>query len=123
MVIATTQSPGLDAGSLARRLRASPRWNHTTLVALVDGGDDEETAAARQAGFDHVLPKSNWELLVDELRALLGLSVEVRPNGEDHGGHADHPPVASPPKTRVTVRRKSAARRANGRGLALVEGA
>jgi CheY-like chemotaxis protein len=121
LVLANIQSPGVDAASLARRLRASPRWNHTTLVALVDSGDEEDIALAHEAGYDLCLPKANWDTLVEELRGLLGVGVEAPDAHKNGSDHNEHTPAAH--KSRAVGGRKGNSRRANGRNLTLVEGA
>jgi len=49
--------PDMDGYELARRLRAQPENAGATLVALTGYGQNQDRAAARQAGFDHYLVK------------------------------------------------------------------
>jgi len=49
--------PDMDGYELARRLRAQPENARATLVALTGYGQNQDRAAARQAGFDHYLVK------------------------------------------------------------------
>ncbi len=117
LVIAATHSPGADAFGLAQRLRATPRWDHTVLAALVEFGDEDEVAQAREAGFDHCLSKSDWDGLVDDLRSLIGVAVEQPAAQEDKAAEAERAPRAV--KSRSAVRRKGVAKRSNGRNPAM----
>jgi len=47
----------MDGYELARRLRAQPESARATLVALTGYGQNQDRAAAQQAGFDHYLVK------------------------------------------------------------------
>jgi CheY-like chemotaxis protein len=49
--------PGMDGYALARAIRACPRGNEVTLVALTGWGSEEAKRAAHAAGFDHHLTK------------------------------------------------------------------
>jgi len=119
--VVAAQTPALDADGLARRLRASQRWAETPLVALGETADEELIEHLHETGFDHCLPKSNWDRLVTELRGLIGVTVETAVTHEDAPARIE-PPVAND-KGKAVAKRKPAARRGNGRALAVAEGA
>ena len=49
--------PGMSGYELAGRLRADPRFQSSTLIALTGWGQDEDLERSRVAGFDHHLVK------------------------------------------------------------------
>ncbi|HEX8202371.1 MAG TPA: response regulator, partial [Isosphaeraceae bacterium] len=49
--------PGMDGYEVARRLRASPEFADTLLVALTGWGQEDDRRRSRAAGFDHHLVK------------------------------------------------------------------
>ena len=44
--------PGLDGGEVARRLRGLPRTAGALLIALTEGGQEEEVRRCREVGID-----------------------------------------------------------------------
>jgi PAS domain S-box-containing protein len=49
--------PGMSGYDVAMRLRQTPRFGRTTLIAFTGYGQDEDRQRARDAGFDHHLVK------------------------------------------------------------------
>ncbi|QKT02613.1 PAS domain S-box protein [Ectothiorhodospiraceae bacterium 2226] len=63
--------PGMDGYEVARRLRANPRMEGVTLIALTGWGQAEDRRRTREAGFDHHLLKPvNLDALREVLEAL-----------------------------------------------------
>jgi len=71
IVVAGLDTPGFDAAAFARKLRANPRGASIKLAAVSPITDDDEFASLREAGFDICVAKSDWSVLVDQLRALV----------------------------------------------------
>jgi CheY-like chemotaxis protein len=56
--------PGMNGYELARRIREQPQFASIMLIAQTGWGREEDREQAREAGFDHHLPKPiNHELL------------------------------------------------------------
>lgn len=54
LILMDIQLPGIDGLELTRRLKADPKWRHTTIVALTAyamKGDDEKAIAAGCDGY------------------------------------------------------------------------
>ena len=49
--------PGMDGYEVARRIRAEPRYDDVTLIAMTGWGQDEDRRRTRAEGFDHHLIK------------------------------------------------------------------
>lgn len=72
VVILDIGLPGLDGHEVARRLRAIPGLDATTLVALTGYADDASRDQSRDAGFAHHLVKpvdlAALQRVLDEIR-------------------------------------------------------
>ncbi|HEV2845251.1 MAG TPA: response regulator, partial [Thermoanaerobaculia bacterium] len=60
--------PGMDGYEVARRLRATPGFEETRLIALTGYGQEADRQRASQAGFDHHLVKP---VALERLREIL----------------------------------------------------
>jgi CheY-like chemotaxis protein len=66
--------PGMDGFEVARRLRASPAFADTVLIALTGYGSPEDRAASREAGFNAHLVKP---VDLEALKELLARPLEL----------------------------------------------
>jgi CheY-like chemotaxis protein/two-component sensor histidine kinase len=68
VVVLDIGMPEMSGYEVARRMRATGRFDTATLIAVTGWGQDEDRARSREAGFDHHLVKP---VALDELRNLL----------------------------------------------------
>ncbi len=63
--------PGMDGYEVARRLRQSPTFHETKLIALTGYGDEKHVRMSKEAGFDsHMVKPMDFGLLGQELGCL-----------------------------------------------------
>ena len=71
VVVLDIGMPGLTGYDVARRLRATPGFRHTVLVAVTGWGQAEDRRRTAEAGFDHHLVKPVDPAVLDRLLASL----------------------------------------------------
>jgi two-component system chemotaxis sensor kinase CheA len=103
IVVAGLDTPGFDAAAFARKLRAHPRGATVKLAAVSQIADDDEFASLCESGFDICVAKSDWSVLIDELRALA--TDTPRPEATTETGAGAQSTVTAARKKAARVRR------------------